>query len=283
MRFSGLRPSSSERASRFWPTFASGFRTTSSATCPRQQPERDARRGARIVAAVPRDVARGTDLSPATCARPDRLVDPAIPLASSISSASPRNRSRFAASSRFSSGSSTFRQPRPVGRQERGAVFGAADRAEMERADPLLARRQVSPGWYITTDALRVPPLQQPRRGVGAEVQGPRPGPARIPARGADLQEQPLSAGDCPRVVDDSRRAGRALIVRSSSLWRTARARPFRQVQEPVHLANQGSKPERLDALLDAIAEVLPRPTAPIRSSIARAAACSTSAKKWGS
>jgi len=77
----------------------------------------------------------------------------------------------------------------------------------------------------------------------------------------------------------------RPIIVRSSSLLEDRVGASFSGKYKSLFLANRGSKRMRLEALMDAIAEVYASTfgSAPIRSNIAPNAGCWTSARKWGS
>ena len=100
--------------------------------------------------------------------------------------------------------------------------------------------------------------LQRPRRRLQPQVPGPRPGPAGVPPHRPALQELALPARD--RAWALGRRSTTSRTGRSScaarACSRTALGSAFSGKYKSLFLANQGSKRERLRALIDAIAEV---------------------------
>ncbi|MDD4270385.1 MAG: PEP/pyruvate-binding domain-containing protein [Pirellulales bacterium] len=125
-------------------------------------------------------------------------------------------------------------------------------------ADPLLANVKFPRSWYITTDALLAflrynnldEVMEQKYRDLG-QVRREYP---HVVQTFKNSRFPPEIVRGLSMILDEL--AGAPLIVRSSSLLEDSQVAAFSGKYKSLFLANQGSKPERLDALLDAIAEV---------------------------
>lgn len=125
-------------------------------------------------------------------------------------------------------------------------------------ADPLLANVKFPKSWYITTDALLAflrynnldEVIEQKDKDLG-QVRREYP---HIVLTFKNSRFPPEIVHGLSMILDELGET--PLIVRSSSLLEDSQGAAFSGKYKSLFLANQGSKPERLAALLDAIAEV---------------------------
>ena len=177
-------------------------------------------------------------------------------------------------------------QPRHAGRQAGGRVPRGADPRRKahgppgDRRGPAAARlvRRLR-----RRARLRAP--QQPRGGLRAEVQGDRPGAARVPAPRPGLQELGVPARARQGAVARARRparhaAHRALLEPARG---PARGGLLGQVQEPLPGQPGDASGSGSTRSWTPSPRCTPRSSAPTRSSTAPSAACSTSTRRWGS
>lgn len=125
-------------------------------------------------------------------------------------------------------------------------------------AEPLFANVKFPKSWYITTDAL-LAFLRYNNLDEVIEQKYKDPGQVRreyphVVLTFKNSRFPPEIVRGLSMILDELEQT--PLIVRSSSLLEDSQGAAFSGKYRSLFLANQGSKAERLDALLDAIAEV---------------------------
>ena len=124
--------------------------------------------------------------------------------------------------------------------------------------DPLFANVKVPKSWYITSDVLlgflRYNNLDEVIEQKYKDINQVRLEYPHVMLTFKNSQFPPEVVQGLSMVLDELE--GMPLIIRSSSLLEDSLGAAFSGKYKSLFLANQGTKQERLDALLDAVAEV---------------------------
>ena len=179
---------------------------------------------------------------------------------SSTSSTSPRTSSSSRTSTTWSTTSST-RCTATASWEARAPACSWPRRSCARRGETseLLRDIKVPKTWYVSLRrAARLHQLQRPRGGVLPQVHGHRADPAGVPAHRPAVQELPVPAGDLQRAgrwpSTTSATARSSCAARACS--RTASGSASPASTRACSWPTRARKQERLEALLDAIAEV---------------------------